>query len=73
MRRSRIGSIGKRPTPRTGGGMKLPTKKPILQVDPLKPKKYKPKLQVEPLKPKKPVQRPRRAAISNSSRRGFRR
>ena len=27
MRRARIGSIGRRPTSRTGGGMKLPTKK----------------------------------------------
>jgi hypothetical protein len=62
MRRARIGSIGKRPTPRTGGGMKLPTKKvrPPKPTDTggrVMPKKYKPRLQVDPRQPKK--RRPR--------------
>ena len=57
-----------RPTPRTGGGMKLPTKKaPIAgpkNVDPKPlPKRRKPRLQVDPRKPRRPrgpVPRPRR-------------
>ena len=122
--RKPVGPIGKRPTPRTGGGMKLPTKKvrppkptdtggrkvpkkftsvpkgekaprvvgiagrKIVEPKPTKkvrppmptdtggrvvPKKYKPRLQVDPRKPKRPVQRLRRAAMGNRSRRGLRR
>ena len=77
-RRDRVLKTAGRPTPRTGGGMKLPTKRvrPPMPTDTggrVMPKKYKPRLQVDPRKPKKPVQRPRRAAMGNGSRRGFRR
>ncbi len=60
--RDRVLKTAGRPTPRTGGGMKLPTKKvrPPMPTDTggrVMPKKYKPRLQVDPRKPKK--RRPR--------------
>ena len=57
-RTDRVLKTAGRPTPRTGGGMKLPTKKvrPPKPTDTggrVMPKKYKPRLQVDPKKPKK--------------------
>ena len=58
-RSDRVLKTAGRPTPRTGGGMKLPTKKaPIAgpkNVDPKPlPKRRKPRLQVDPRKPRRP-------------------
>ena len=66
--RKPVGPIGKRPTPRTGGGMKLPTKKvrPPMPTDTggrVMPKKRRPRVSDTGFglrRPRRPVPRPRR-------------